>query len=147
MGEAAAAGAAPHSEAAADPEAATNQRVPEAAREVDPSAPGSAPRAPQGQRCIEFLHGGHSAAGPSTVYKTVEHNTAGHSADQWNTLRPGTTHHSVHKRRDNSSRAGHSVEQCITEHCGFCRDIMVHHRKTGATETHVILCSYEMSSC
>lgn len=50
MGEAAAAGAAPHSEAAADPEAATNQRVPEAAREVDPSAPGSAPGAPQGQR-------------------------------------------------------------------------------------------------
>lgn len=53
MGEAAAAGAAPHSEAAADPEAATNQRVPETARKVDPSAPGSAPGTPQGQHCTE----------------------------------------------------------------------------------------------
>lgn len=62
MGEAAAAGAAPHSKAAADPEAATNQRVPEAAREVDPSAPGSAPGAPQGQRCTEQLYGGQRSS-------------------------------------------------------------------------------------
>lgn len=49
VGEAAAAGAAPHPEAAADPETATHQRVPEAAWKVDPSAPGSAPGTPQGR--------------------------------------------------------------------------------------------------
>lgn len=49
VGEAAAAGAAPHPEAAADSETATHQRVPEAARKADPSAPGSAPGTPQGR--------------------------------------------------------------------------------------------------
>lgn len=48
MGATAAAGAAPHSEATADPETAPHKRVPEAAREPDSPAPGPTTGAPQG---------------------------------------------------------------------------------------------------
>lgn len=51
-GEAAAAGATPHPATAADPEAAPDCRISEAARELDPAAPGPASGAHQGSKCV-----------------------------------------------------------------------------------------------
>lgn len=51
-GEAAAAGATPHPATAADPEAAPDCRVSEAARELDTAAPGTASGAHQGSKCV-----------------------------------------------------------------------------------------------
>lgn len=51
-GEAAAAGATPHPATAADPEAAPDRRISEAARELDTAAPGPASGAHQGSKRV-----------------------------------------------------------------------------------------------
>lgn len=124
MGEAAAAGAAPHPEAATDPEAATNQRVPEAAREADPSAPGSAPGAPQGQR--QFYRGQHSSI--SAQNSKAKHSMAQCRSIQNIIAQDKSREH--RKIRNNSAQQGRTLSNTLQRSTScFFRDEykIVHH--------------------